>query len=187
MKFIDDTLMKEVISILEASYSPENPLTKEEKNHAVERIKIDYENSKTRIAEFRQEFISNKLVLQKIRKNPNREISTEPLDSIINEANSYEDDIIYLYHTIYQTTKDETSLRVKIDKLGQEIMILSDQFSAMTIENSPYEEIKQLAKQITEKGLEIDAAVKEVHIQAIMNAYYQRLSRELYMGNMRRK
>jgi len=185
MKFIDDTLLKEVISIREASYTLENPLTEEEKNIAIERIKNDYENSKSRIAEFRQEFISNSLILQKMRNSKKTENILDVVDDIKKQANSYEDDYIYLTHMIYQTTKDETSLRVNIETMGQELMMLGDQLNMISGKSSTYEEIKNITLQIAEKRLKIDGAVKEVHILSIMNAYYQRLSREIVMGNIK--
>lgn len=185
MKFVDDILMKEAFSIRKASFFQENPITPEEKKLAEERIKKDYENSKPLIADYRQEYIRNGLILQKLRKSNNFDNIVDAVDEITIKANSYEDDYIYLMHMIYQNNKDEISLRVRIGNMGQEMLELGNQLNSISRNLESYEKIKDLSCQIAEKKILIDAAVKEAHILELMNSYYQKLSHEIVMGRIK--
>ena len=62
---------------------------------------------------------------------------------------------------------------------------LGNQLNKISAKPLSFEEIKNITGQIAEKGIKIDAAVKEVHILAIMSAYYQRISHEIVMGNIK--
>lgn len=186
MKFIDDNLLKEVIAIREASYTPENPLTVDEKEQAVDRIKTDYINSKSRISEYRQEYIRNTLTLQKLRNGNEHFNVLEAVNEINQQANSYDDDYIYLMHMIYQTYKEKTSKHVSIGKMGEEMQHLGNQLNRITENAASFEEITKLADQIAELSIKIDSAIKEVHILSIMRAYYDRLSHDTMMSNISR-
>ena len=184
MKVFDINLVKEVIAEIENSRPPDRSFTEEEKILAIERLLTDYENGKSRIAEYRQKLIENSILLRKLRNQKKFDNFIDDLEENTKRINSYEDDFVYLSYMLYLTMKLETSLLVRTENMGQEISNLMEKFDAPNRKFDSFEVIQLEASQIAEKAVEIDNAMKEVHILKIMNAYYQRLSHDVLMGDI---
>lgn len=183
MGIVDFNLLKQVISDLEKQAAESSPITDEEKIIATEQIYKDYQDGKSKMPEYRQKVIEGQIWLSKRMYKDRYQSFIDKIDEDIEMINRYQDDYVYLLYMISYTAQIETEQRLKVMKLGNELMTLSGNVEKGKNPDTSLSQFTDLISQVEKKGAEIDETVRRIHVSKIMHEYYQKVSQIYQSGD----